>query len=131
MPWGEFKDTAAERRLFQRRTLVMLVIVMLAIGGLIARMYQLQVVEHEIYTTLSDKNRVQVQSVPPPRGLVYDRNNTLLAENRPVFSVTLVPERVQGMDVGFPPRKTAAEPEASPVRAALKERTLELPICCG
>lgn len=33
-----------------------------------------------------------------PRGLVYDRNDTLLAENRPVFSVTLVPERVQGMD---------------------------------
>ena len=57
-------------------------------------MYQLQIVEHEIYTTLSDKNRVQVQSVPPPRGLVYDRNNLLLAENRPVFSLTIVPERI-------------------------------------
>lgn len=98
MPWGEFKDTAAERRLFQRRTLVMLSMVMLLIVGLLARMYQLQVVEHDIYTTLSDKNRVQVQSVPPPRGLVYDRNRTLLAENRPVFSVTLVPERVEGME---------------------------------
>ncbi|KMQ73718.1 penicillin-binding protein 2 [Marinobacter subterrani] len=98
MPWGEFKDTAAERRLFQRRTVVMLLFVMVAIGGLIARMYQLQIVEHEVYTTLSDKNRVQVQSVPPPRGLIYDRNNTLLAENRPVFSVKLVPERVDGMD---------------------------------
>ena len=44
----------------------MLVLVMLAIGGLIARMYQLQVVEHEIYTTLSDKNRVHchAESVP-------------------------------------------------------------------
>ncbi len=41
---------------------------------------------------------MQVQSVPPTRGLIYDRNNTLLAENRPVFSVTLVPERVDGMD---------------------------------
>ncbi len=97
MPWGEFKDTAAERRLFQRRTLVMLIFVLALIGGLLARMYQLQIVEHEVYTTLSDKNRVQVQSVPPPRGLVYDRNRTLLAENRPVFSVTLVPERVDGM----------------------------------
>lgn len=98
MAWGEFKDTVAERRLFQRRALVMLVLVMLALGGLLARMYQLQIVEHEIYTTLSDKNRVQVQSVPPPRGLVYDRNNLLLAENRPVFSLTLVPERVDRMD---------------------------------
>lgn len=98
MPWGEFKNTAAERRLFQRRASVMLAFVILLLGGLIARMYQLQIVEHEIYTTLSDKNRVQVQSVPPPRGLVYDRNHVLLAENRPVFSVTLVPERVEGMD---------------------------------
>ncbi|WP_138435379.1 penicillin-binding protein 2 [Marinobacter shengliensis] len=98
MAWGEFKDTAAERRLFQRRAMVMLVFVLLMMIGLLARMYQLQIVEHEIYTTLSDKNRVQVQSVPPPRGLVYDRNNLLLAENRPVFSLTLVPERVAGME---------------------------------
>lgn len=98
MAWGEFKDTAAERRLFQRRAVVMLVFVLLMMIGLLARMYQLQIVEHEIYTTLSDKNRVQVQSVPPPRGLVYDRNKLLLAENRPVFSLTLVPERVAGME---------------------------------
>jgi penicillin-binding protein 2 len=98
MPWGEFKDTAAERRLFQRRATVMLVFVFLLLAALVARMYQLQVVEHDIYTTLSDKNRVQVQSVPPPRGLVYDRNHILLAENRPVFSVTVVPERVGGME---------------------------------
>ncbi|MGP9833401.1 penicillin-binding protein 2 [Marinobacter sp. NSM] len=98
MAWGEFKDTAAERRLFQRRAVVMLVFVLLMMIGLLARMYQLQIVEHETYTTLSDKNRVQVQSVPPPRGLVYDRNDLLLAENRPVFSLTLVPERVAGME---------------------------------
>lgn len=98
MAWGEFKDTVAERRLFQRRALAMLVLVMLMMGGLLARMYQLQIVEHDIYTTLSDKNRVQVQSVPPPRGLVYDRSNRLLAENRPVFSLTLVPERMGDMD---------------------------------
>src|SRR5690554_429335 len=98
MAWGEFKDTAAERRLFQRRALVLLGLVVLALSGLLVRMYQLQIVEHEIYTTLSDKNRVQVQSVPPPRGLVYDRSGILLAENRPVFSLTVVPERVGDMD---------------------------------
>jgi penicillin-binding protein 2 len=98
VPWGELKDVAAERRLFQRRALVMLIFIIVMLGVLVARMYQLQIVEHDIYTTLSDKNRVQVQSVPPPRGLIYDRNHELLAENRPVFSVTLVPERVEGME---------------------------------
>lgn len=98
MPWGEFKDVAAERRLFQRRTLVVLGFVLVMLGVLAGRMYQLQVVEHDAYRTLSDKNRVQVQSVAPPRGLVYDRNDVLLAENRPVFSVTLVPERVENLE---------------------------------
>ncbi|MCK0106143.1 penicillin-binding protein 2 [Marinobacter sp. S0848L] len=98
MAWGEFKDTAAERRLFQRRALVMLLFVVLLMTGLLARMYQLQVVEHDVYNTLSDKNRVQVQSVPPPRGLVYDRNGELMAENRPVFSLTIVPERAAPID---------------------------------
>jgi len=98
MAWGEFKDTAAERRLFQRRALVMLGLVVVLFGILIGRFYQLQVIEHETYTTISDRNRVQVRSVPPTRGLIYDRNGTLIAENRPVFSVTLVPERVENMD---------------------------------
>lgn len=106
MPWGEFKDIAAERRLFQRRAIVMLLVVFMLLGLLIARMYQLQVVEHEIYTTISDKNRVQVQSVAPPRGLIYDRNDVLLAENRPVFGVTLVPERVGNMEQTLAKLKT-------------------------
>ncbi|SFR73854.1 penicillin-binding protein 2 [Marinobacter daqiaonensis] len=97
MAWGEFKDIAAERRLFQRRALVMLGLVVLLFFILIGRFYQLQVIEHETYTTISDRNRVQVQSVPPTRGLIYDRNGVLIAENRPVFSVTLVPERVDDM----------------------------------
>ncbi|MDX1802204.1 MAG: penicillin-binding transpeptidase domain-containing protein, partial [Marinobacter sp.] len=98
MPWGEFKDTAAERRLFQRRTLVVLFFLLVMLGLLVGRLYQLQVVEHETFSTLSDKNRVQVQSVAPTRGLIYDRNGILIAENRPVFSVTVVPERVDDLD---------------------------------
>jgi penicillin-binding protein 2 len=98
MPWGEFKDTAAERRLFQRRTLVVLVVLLVLMAILIARMYQLQVIQHETFSTMSDKNRVQVQSVAPTRGLVYDRNGVLLAENRPVFGVTIVVERVANLE---------------------------------
>ena len=98
MVWDQFKDTAAERRLFYRRSLVMLGLVLVLFGVLVARFYHLQVIEHETYTTLSDRNRVQVRSVPPTRGLIYDRNGTLIAENRPIFSVTLIPERVEGME---------------------------------
>src|SRR5690554_1937445 len=98
MVWDQFKDTAAERRLFYRRCLVMLGLVLVLFGILIARFYHLQVIEHETYTTLSDRNRVQVRSVPPTRGLIYDRNGTLIAENRPIFSVTLIVEGGEGMN---------------------------------
>jgi penicillin-binding protein 2 len=124
MAWGEFKDTAGERRLFQRRALVMLALVLLVLGGLLGRMYQLQVVEHDVYTTLSDKNRVQVQSVPPPRGLIYDRNNVLLAENRPVFSITVVPERVGDMEAtlaGLQDMMTISEDDLKRFRRRLEE----------
>ncbi|KXS54928.1 MAG: penicillin-binding protein 2 [Marinobacter sp. T13-3] len=124
MAWGEFKDTAGERRLFQRRALVMLVLVLLVLGGLLGRMYQLQVVEHDVYATLSDKNRIQVQSVPPPRGLIYDRNNVLLAENRPVFSITVVPERVDDMEAtlaGLQDMVTISEDDLKRFRRRLGE----------
>jgi len=94
MPWGEIKDTAGERRLFRARTLFMLAMVLLLFGILVGRAYHLQVMQHDVYATISNKNRVQVLPLPPTRGLIYDRNGVLLAENRPVFSVTVVPERV-------------------------------------
>lgn len=98
MRWGTFKDTASERRVFQRRALVSLCVVLGLISIVLGRFYYLQVVQHQTYSTLSEKNRVQVQSVPPTRGLIYDRNGVLLAQNRPVFSVTVVPERVASID---------------------------------
>lgn len=98
MVWGEFKDIHAERRLFQRRIAIALVMVLILFGVLAGRLYYLQVYEHDTFTTLSEKNRVQVRPVAPPRGLIHDRNGVLLAENRPVFRVTLVPERIDDME---------------------------------
>lgn len=98
MRWGTFKDTVREKRLFRRRSLLALVIILLMSALLGGRLYYLQIIEHKTYTTLSDKNRVQVEPIPPTRGLIYDRNGVLLAENRPVFSVTVVPEQVKNMD---------------------------------
>lgn len=98
MEWGTLKDTQQERQLFQRRALAVMVVVVSLMALLGARLYQLQIVDHVTYTTISDRNRVQVQPVPPTRGLIYDRNGVLLAENRPVFSLTIMPERVPRMD---------------------------------
>jgi penicillin-binding protein 2 len=89
------KDPAREKKLFANRALIAGLIILLSAGALLARLYFLQVIDHATYQTLSDKNRMQLQSVPPTRGLIYDRNGVLLADNQPVFSVTLVKERTE------------------------------------
>ena len=92
------KDYLYESQLFLTRTVVMLTLVVLATVGLIARLYYLQIHSHEHYQTLSQDNRVKLQPVPPTRGLIYDRNGVLLAENLPSYSLELVPEQVPDMN---------------------------------
>jgi penicillin-binding protein 2 len=87
------KDPHRERRIFAARTVIAGLFVLVLTGCLMARLYYLQMMNHSHFQTLSDKNRMQLQSVPPTRGLIYDRNGILLADNQPVFSVAIVPER--------------------------------------
>lgn len=70
----------------------------LLVGAVLARLFFLQVVSHDHFTTLSHDNRLKILPLPPPRGLIYSRDGTLLAENRPSFSLMVVPETVADMD---------------------------------
>ncbi len=98
MPEPILKDNSLESRIFASRLLLALFVVVSLLATLLARYYYLQVSQYEIYTTQSDRNRVHVQPVPPKRGLIYDRNGLLLAENQPSYNLTLVKERVVDMD---------------------------------
>jgi penicillin-binding protein 2 len=88
------KDDFRERRIFAARAAMLLFITVALVGVLVLRLVQLQVWEHETYQTRSEKNRIQVQPLPPPRGLIYDRNGELLAGNRPISTLNVVRERV-------------------------------------
>ncbi len=92
------KDPITEQRLFRNRMLVALAGVALLLGVLVARLYNLQVVNYDSYRTQSDENRIQVRPVAPTRGLIYDRNGTLLADNRPSYTLAIVRERVRDLD---------------------------------
>lgn len=92
------KDHTWESRIFFERIVLSFGLLVLLMLFLVARFFYLQVVEHDTYVTLSDNNRIQVQPLPPMRGLIYDRNGELLADNSPSFNLTLTPERVDDME---------------------------------
>ncbi len=93
-----FKDKAWEFLLLKNRILIALLAVIGLMAALVLRMVYLQVISHDHFKTLSENNRVKVVPAPPTRGLVYDRNGVILAQNQPSYSLELVTEAVEDMD---------------------------------
>ena len=96
---SSIKDPLRESQLFANRAITFFVLMLLLVGLLVMRFVQLQVWEFETYQTRSDQNRIQVQPLAPPRGLIFDRHGNVLADNRDLSSVALVTERVEDMSV--------------------------------
>ncbi len=87
------KDHEKDARLVRKRVIVGAVVVVLLVCMLVARLYFLQVIQYDYHSTLSENNRVHVQPIPPTRGLIFDRNGVIIADNRPSFSLTMTRER--------------------------------------
>ena len=92
------KNHAAERRMFLLRTAVAGAVVTVLVGVLVFRVGFLQVLRHGYYETRSQDNRMRVQVMPPVRGLIYDRNGVVLADNLPAYRLEIVPEQVDNVD---------------------------------
>ncbi|RLV60146.1 penicillin-binding protein 2 [Parashewanella curva] len=90
-------DHAAEASLFKRRALFTFLCVMAMISILLYNLYYLQVESFKDYSTRSNDNRIRVVPVSPNRGLIYDRNGVLLAENRPFYSLKVLPEKAKNL----------------------------------
>jgi len=97
MPQASFNDPRGESRLFARRALAAALLISLGLALVVARLVELQVIEHEHFSTLSEDNRIKVQPLPPSRGLIYDRDGVLLADNVPSYALTITPEKVDDL----------------------------------
>ena len=95
--YQNFRNYRQEKTLTQSRIIIAGLIVLLLAGVLMARLFYLQVLNHQLYQTKADDNRVMLVTEPPPRGLIYDRNGVVLADNRPIHSLTLTPERIKNL----------------------------------
>lgn len=65
--------------------------ILLAVLVLLGGFYNLQILQESIYSGKSEENSVKRETQIPVRGLIYDRNGWLIVDNRPSFSLYLVP----------------------------------------
>ncbi len=106
---SQIRDYQAEARLFASRAIVAFIGIVVLMGALVANMYNIQVNQFQDYQTRSNDNRIKVVPIAPNRGLIYDRNGVLLAENRPVFNLELTPEKIKDIDATIQELQTILE----------------------
>jgi penicillin-binding protein 2 len=91
---SRIKNYYAENRLFLVRGIAAGVIAATLLLAVAGRLFYLQVIKHDYYSTLSQGNRIRNEPIPPSRGLILDRHGVVLAENQPAFNLELVREQV-------------------------------------
>ena len=91
---SRIKNYFAENRLFAVRSIIagLIAAALLLLVG--ARLFYLQVLKYDYYSTLSQGNRIRTEPIPPSRGLILDRHGVVLADNHPAFQIELVREQV-------------------------------------
>jgi penicillin-binding protein 2 len=92
------KDHFHETRMFNQRTLIAGLIMFFLLILLLSRLVFLQITNQKHYSTLSDNNRVSIRPIAPTRGLIFDRNGILLAQNLPSFTLKIIPEHADNLN---------------------------------
>jgi len=93
-----FRDHWKEQRLFLSRVIAAAVVVVALTGLLVGRLIQLQVVDYQRFSELSQGNQLKLEPLAPTRGLIYDRNGIILAENVPTWQLVAVPEQIDDLE---------------------------------
>ena len=98
----QLKSPSAEAAQFRVRAAIGFAVVVLALGGLGAWYFKLQVVDHADYATQSEANRVKLRPVLPGRGLILDRKGRVLADNVPAYRLDVMPLEAGAADAWLP-----------------------------
>ena len=90
-----FKGALLEYRA-QNRWLILLIVILM--GSLNARFFQLQVLGGKKYEKLAEINQVKRSRIPPRRGEILDRNGRALAINIDLYAATIIPHYIEDID---------------------------------
>jgi len=79
----------------RRRIFAMAGLASAALLVIVCQLWYLQVLEGGRFQEASDKNRTRVRPIAAPRGILFDRNGLPLVDNRPAFTLSLIPRELE------------------------------------
>ena len=82
-----------EASIYRSRVFICVGISIIMVLVLFCNLYYLQIISYQDYKTRSNENSIKVMPVVPPRGIIYDRNHVVLAENSPVYHLVIFPNK--------------------------------------
>jgi penicillin-binding protein 2 len=97
-PSVKLKDHWQEQRLFFSRIVAAAVIVVMLTGLVVMQLVRLQIIDYQRFTELSQGNRFRIEPLPPNRGLIYDRNGIVIAENQPSWELVAIGEEIDDLE---------------------------------
>ena len=93
------KDRDTESALIKKRVYLSGLLILLFITILLFRIFSLTVLENDHYTTKAKENRQKILPIAPIRGLIYSHDGVVLAENKPTYSLEVIPEKISDIDL--------------------------------
>ena len=91
-------ENRKQNLIINRRTFFLYILKFLFFTGVGWRLYDIQISQSKKYKTLSKKNQIDLEILLPMRGEVFDRNNKLLATNKKVFDIYIIPEKTMSVN---------------------------------
>jgi len=91
-------ESTARREAWKRRVLALAAVAGIAFVGLLGQLWYLQVLEGGKLQEMSERNRIRIRPVAAPRGILFDRNGMPLVDNRPAFTLSLIPREIDDRD---------------------------------
>ena len=91
-------ESTARREAWRRRVLFLAAVAGIGFVGLLGQLWYLQVLEGGKLQEMSERNRIRIRPVAAPRGILFDRNGLALVDNRPAFTLSLIPREMDDRD---------------------------------
>lgn len=91
------KNFQKEQQIHNNRANIATIFILLAFFTLALHLFNLQILQHEKYDTFSKNNRIAILPIAPNRGLIYDRNGEILAENKPIHELEINLRKIKNL----------------------------------